>query len=661
MKKINSLVLLFGCLFSSHILLAQQQNLQAIFNQIKPPAQPATFNYSTTQSGYTPNLSQLFEFEKKYNNFHPNLNSTNTKHINSYPDTLIVGVKPYDTLVITGTLNHNGPIWVALNGVLIIKHANLTNIGDMDVFNNGKVIIDSSTVSFPQAYFYQRALVAVNKASVSISNTTLSYGGFSHNCSVYDTAVLTLTNVTQPDWMTTGMGSRATININGTNQVGEIIIADYVNLNIKNATNCLLWHQFPDTAVINWSFGKHDTAYKYHFNKSQPGIKGVEYNVSADSVYQVMWAMMPSSSSTINITNSKIRSIGLWFDKPKDSVIVSGITDNATYSSFTTPLSDRTLTFTNCTVQTWSFYVFHKSIINVSGCIAGEIGTENGSKMYGNNYLVDGSGGYHWTSDTSTITAGNATVNSYVRSEKNGFFIFAYGTIGNSGLAEAIDNALLIVIQSLVPADPTAINGGTAWFDNINQTGNLFADSIAPINGSAWIHNGPTSNWMHFKNWQLFYEPTGTTIWIPITGIDTNEVSNNLLANWNTHTLNSGTYDLDLRITDSWGNSVDAIKQVTLLPLILGINELNNISGINIYPNPANQSVTIGFTSTTSENMQIEVTDISGKEVLISRKLSSISGKNTFQLNTGGLSSGTYICRIITNEGCRQQLIEISK
>ncbi|HXP52574.1 MAG TPA: T9SS type A sorting domain-containing protein, partial [Bacteroidia bacterium] len=391
------------------------------------------------------------------------------------------------------------------------------------------------------------------------------------------------------------------------------------------------------------------------------GIKGVEYSVNADSVYQVMWAMMPSSSSTINITNSKIRSIGLWFDKPKDSVIVSGITDNATYSSFTTPLSDRALTFNNCTVQTWSFYVFHKSIINVSGCIAGEIGTENGSKMYGNNYMVDGSGGYHWTSDTSTITAGNATVNSYVRSEKNGFFIFAYGTIGNSGLAEAIDNALLIVVQSLVPADPTAINGGTAWFDNINQTGNLFADSIAPINGSAWIHNGPTSTWMHFKSWQLFYQATGATTWIPITGVDTNEVSNNLLANWNTHTLNSGTYDLDLRITDSWGNKVDGIKQVTLLPLILGINELNNISGINIYPNPANQYLTIGFSSTSSENVQIEISDISGKQVLISRRAKSTPGKNTIQLNTNELPSGTYICHIITNEGSNQQLLEISK
>ncbi|HXP52726.1 MAG TPA: hypothetical protein VN922_22420, partial [Bacteroidia bacterium] len=156
MKKINLLLLLIGCFCLSSIepVRAQQKNLQAIFDQIKPPLEPAICNNTAIASDYTPNLSQLFEAEKEYRTFHPSLLVNNTKHVNSYPDTLIVGVKPYDTLIITGTLTHNGPIWVALNGVLIIKHATLTNIGDMDVFNHGKVIIDSSTVSFPQAYFY---------------------------------------------------------------------------------------------------------------------------------------------------------------------------------------------------------------------------------------------------------------------------------------------------------------------------------------------------------------------------------------------------------------------------------------------------------------------------------------------------------------------------
>jgi len=328
------------------------------------------------------------------------------------------------------------------------------------------------------------------------------------------------------------------------------------------------------------------------------------------------------------------------------STAVSGITDNATYSSFTTPLSDRTLTFTNCTVQTWSFYVFYKSIINVTGCIAGEIGTENGSKMFGNNYMVDGSGGYHWTSDTSYISSGNATVTSYVRSEKNGFFVFAYGTVGGAGAAEAIDNALLIVVQSSVPADPTVISGGCAWFDNINQTGNLFADSVAPINGSAWIHLGPTSAWMHFKHWQLFYQSVDSTNWIPITGIDTIPVSNNLLANWNTHGLASGPYNLDLRLTDSWGNSVDALRNVTLLPLILGISQISNPTGITIYPNPSNGLFTIQ-SSVLSAQSSIEIYNTLGEK--INQQLNITN--STFNIDLSDQPAGVYFYRITDYTG----------
>lgn len=360
-----------------------------------------------------------------------------------------------------------------------------------------------------------------------------------------------------------------------------------------------------------------------------------------------MWALMPTSASTINITNSKIRSIGLWFNKPKDSVMVSGITDNATYAgSFTAPLSDRTLTFNNCTVQTWSFYVFYKSVINVTGCIAGEIGTENGSKMYGNNYMVDGSGGYHWTSDTSYISAGNATVNSYVRSEKYGFFVFAYGTVGGAGAAEAIDNALLIVVQSSVPTDPTAIAGGCAWFDNINQTGNLFADSIAPINGSAWIHRGPTSNWMHFKSWQLFYQSVDSTKWIPVTGVDTVPVSNGLLANWNTHSLASGSYNLDLRLTDSWGNQVDAIRNVTLLPLILGIQSISASTSIDIYPNPSNGKFTIE-SSVASGQWLVEIYNVLGEKIY--SQFSTLHSQ--FSIDLSGQPSGIYFYKITSVNG----------
>lgn len=659
MRKVNlinllaSIILLIKCATA----FGQQANIQSLLNQVKPPLANAPQINSTASAQNTNHLAGLFQFQKDVK---ANI-ARISKKPTSTPDTIWVGVAPNDTLTITGNYTNNGAIVVLLNGVLIIKNATMTNLGDLIAINNGKIIIDSSTISFPQNYFYQRSLTLVNKATATISNTTLSYGGFSHYLNVADTASITFTNVTQPDFMTSGISMHGSLTINKTNQAGEFVISDYANINIKNATTVLLWHGFPDSAVINWSFGKHDTAYGYQFDNTKPGVKGVEYHISADSCYNIMWAMMPSHNSIVNISNSKIRSIGLLIDEPKDTITVSGITDNATYSTFTAPLSDRTLTFSNCTVQTWSLYVFNKNLVNLSGCILGEVGAYNSSEIIGTSYVVDGSGGYHYSSDTAKIIADNATATTTVRSEKTSLFIFAYSTVGGSGIAEAIDNSILIVVQSTVPTDPQALAGSDAWFDNINQTGNLFADSIAPIVGSAWIHRGPTSNWMTFKSWQLFYQAVGATSWTPITGDSTVEVSNNLLSNWNTHGLNSGTYDLDLRLRDNYGDTVDAVKQVTLLPLILGINEINNISGINIYPNPASQSVNINFNSAYPQTTTIDITDITGKINLIHKELLTVTGENILPINTSMLPPGTYLCNVSNNMGRTVKLIEILK
>jgi len=621
-----------------------------MLDQIKPvpvPTQQQTQVIASSSMPYHP--GQAMQLMEKYKNFHPKFENQTGQYKTGYPDTIIVGIAPYDSLVITGSFTHTGPIIVGLKGVLIIKDAKVTNLGDLIVFGHGKVFIDSSTVSFPQDYFYQRAIILVNDAYGRISNTTLSYGGFVHSCSVADSARLDIVNVTQPDFMTTGMSNEATININGTNQAGEFILEDSITFNAKNATTVLLWHQFPDTAVINWSFGMHDSAYNYHFNKSQKGVQGVEYKINVDSCYNVMWAMMPSSGSKINISNSKIRSIGLWFDREHDSIKVSSITDNSSYTTYTTPLSDRTLTFNNCSVETWSFYVFHKSVIDVSGCIAGEIGTEGKSKIYGNNYWVDGSGGYHWSSDTSEILALGANVSSYVRSEKTSVFFLAYSNVGEG--ASAIDNSYLAVVQSTLPADPVAYSTSAVLYDFISESANIYADTVAPINGSAWIHRAPTSDWMHFKNKQLFYQPSGDTGLTPITLPDTVAVSNGLLGNWNTHNITPGNYNIDLRITDTWGNKTDAVRQVNVLsPLLTGIDEKKNTPQVSVFPVPAQDKLNISLSNSRQGTVNILLTNIEGK-TLISQNAELNTGSNILNLNTSKLSSGLYILKLNFENG----------
>ena len=659
MKKTSFLLLIVSFLFAS-VNLKAQKNLQSIYDRIKPPSSETKFSgvQNVSNDNYQLHISQALQVADKYKSFHPVLKN-NMGMSKTFPDTIIVGVAPYDTLRITGTFSHKGPIFVALNGVLIIKNANVTNIGDLILFNNGKAFIDSSKVTFPQDYFYERTITMVNHSQVDILNTTLNYGGFVHNCTVTDSAQLNLVNVTQPDFMTTGLSRYGTININGTNQAGEFIIQDYVTLNIKNATTALLWHSFPDTSVINWSFGQHDTAYNYHFNKTKTGVKGVEYKINADSVYGILWGMMPSAGSTVNIANSKIRTIGLLFDHKQDTVSVSGLTNNSSYKTFTCPVSDRTLTFSNCYVSTWSLYVFHKSHINISGCITGEVGCYGKSSISGTNFWNDGSGGYLYASDTATSVCINTTASSAVRSEKTSIMVFGYSTVGSNGYAAAIDNSFLVVLQSALPSDPIAYSSSAVLYDFINPPAYAFADSIIPITGSAWIHRGPTSAWMYFKKKQLFFQKPNDTAWTPIAAADTIPVSNSFVANWNTQGMTPGNYNVALRIFDTWGNKTDAIRQVNLLSgLLTDIEDENTKNKIVVYPNPAQNELTLSISSSKTDHAKIEVIDMQGR-ILFTENHEFASGNNSIKLNISNLPNGNYLCKVETGNGVYREKIVV--
>ena len=661
MKKLFLLLLPFMVLFIS-VNTSAQINLQNIYDQIKPPARQTTFIAAQKNPDAIDrtHMAQILAYMEKCKSMQAPLKNKLGMY-KTYPDTIIVGAAPYDSLVITGTFTHKGPIIVALNGVLIFKNANVTNVGDLIAFNHGKIFIDSSTVSFPQDYFYQRSLTLVNHATAIIANSTLKYGGYTHSCVVTDSAQLNLFNVTQPDFMTTGMSAYANININGTNQAGEFIMEDHIKLNIKNAHTALLWHHFPDTAVVKWTFGTSDTVYGYQFNKSKSGIKGVDYQVNADSVYNIMWGMMPSAGSKINISNSKIRAIGLWFDHKQDTTNVSGISNNSMYSSYSLPLSDRSLVFSNCYVQTWSLYVFKQTHVNISGCITGEVGSFNKSTIVGSSFWNDGSGGYLFTSDSSVGFCVNTTATTAVRSEKSSIFVFGYSTIGSYGYAAALDKSFLVVVQSTLPADPAVYSSAAVLYDYLNPPANAYVDTVVAFNGSAWIHRGPTSAWMHFKSKQLFYQKPGDTTMIAIAPADTLAVSNGFIANWNTHGLAAGNYNITLRIRDDWGNKTDASRQVNLLSGILtGISETSIPNKLSIFPNPAQDEFTLLFSTAKNERAKIQLLDMQGR-ILITETRELISGNNAIRINTSHLPAGNYLCRVETDDGVWREKVVVGR
>ncbi len=88
--------------------------------------------------------------------------------------------------------------------------------------------------------------------------------------------------------------------------------------------------------------------------------------------------------------------------------------------------------------------------------------------------------------------------------------------------------------------------------------------------------------------------------------------------------------------------------------VITSVNEtklnINNFDLIQNYPNPFNPSTTIEFTLPKTENVELKVYNILGKEVatLVSNKLNS--GNHTYQFDGRNLASGVYYYQLVAGD-----------
>jgi hypothetical protein len=566
----------------------------------------------------------------------------------SNPDTLYI----VDTLEVTGQWIHNGTIVVANNGFLHFVKANATILGDIYLMGEHPVLeADSSTLYIPQDYFYQRVLFATGGARIAYRNTTVDHSGLSHNIILVDSAKLELSDVINKGFTTNGIYARAQVSINGINEAGEYIMTDAASLTFRNAHTVLLWHHYPAGSHVNFTFPAGDTVYNYHFNNALPGVTGINYDVFADSCYNVMWGLMPESATDVKISDSEIRAIGLWF-MGSETVDVSGLVDNSVYSGFDAPLSDRILRLDNCSVTTWSLYPMEHSVVNIKNCIVGEVGTGGNSELNGDQFFCDGSGGYVWTSDSSSMIAGFSYVSGYVRSQANSVLYYAYSSLAG-GYPSALQNSLLIVLQSMLQQEPKALDKAAVWYAIIDSPFEAQVGEVVPVTGSVWIDKAPESNWMDFGSYHLFYQLNGDEDWSEIPVDSLNEKRHETLGNWNTEGLQAGQYILKLEIRDSWGNSAEAIKAVSLRPSF-GIAEGTRDTR-NLFPNPAGDYVYITIPSGESE-FSVTINDCAGHTVMKDDVSGFIDGTK-LKMNISGLQPGMYLLTVTCRDSNFSKLL----
>ncbi|PLW92552.1 MAG: hypothetical protein C0592_10200 [Marinilabiliales bacterium] len=581
----------------------------ALFAQIipdfkinSPQNQPTQIYQKNTESE---NHSRQFLFQKTHELATLNMPALDKNMVQG--DTLYI----ITDSTITGTWSFIGHVAVIDTGKLIFNGANATIMGDLIIWGTDACCdILNSTLVMPQAYWYQRSMITVGDAVLNIENSTLNFSALPHNCVIGENGTVNLTNVDNSGFRTCGLSSTATININGINEAGEFVITGDCNVNIKNAEHVLLWHHFPEGAVVSHKFPDGAVVDSYDFSNALPGVSGINYTVDIDTCTEVLWALMPERNTDITIDSSYIRSIGLWFNG-HDTIPVNGLVNQSNYSG-QVGISDRTLSLPACSVRTWSLYPFDTVYVDVTASILGEIGAFGYSQVQTTNIMVDGSGGYYFANDHSVVIAGYTTTGTNIRSEHRGIMLYVGGTV-MSGSAEALDTSILIVIQSVLPSDPIYRDLGCAWFARIDGPYTTYLGQDYPVMGSAWIDKDAASPLMDFSHYKLSYQKSGDTTWIDFTSDIYIEKRHDTLGVWQTSALaEEGAYLLKLSITDDQTIpfTAEAVVQVNVLPEYLNVDE-NEKSNVKIYPNPATDIIHFENLPDTESNIMIY--DESGK------------------------------------------------
>jgi len=87
----------------------------------------------------------------------------------------------------------------------------------------------------------------------------------------------------------------------------------------------------------------------------------------------------------------------------------------------------------------------------------------------------------------------------------------------------------------------------------------------------------------------------------------------------------------------------------------LGLNEANNISVLNVFPNPATDEVNVSLFLNDASDVRIDILNLNGKVIETITEVSQVSGLQNNTIDTTGYATGLYIINIETQEGSFQR------
>jgi hypothetical protein len=114
------------------------------------------------------------------------------------------------------------------------------------------------------------------------------------------------------------------------------------------------------------------------------------------------------------------------------------------------------------------------------------------------------------------------------------------------------------------------------------------------------------------------------------------------------------------------GNTYYRIRQVdkdgkgTLSNVVLIKGKVDVVSLIRLYPNPAREKMNVVVATPGNEKINIVITDLAGK-IVSQQQVQSVAGENLVSVNTSRLTGGSYLLKVVCNNGCESAISKFIK
>ncbi len=99
------------------------------------------------------------------------------------------------------------------------------------------------------------------------------------------------------------------------------------------------------------------------------------------------------------------------------------------------------------------------------------------------------------------------------------------------------------------------------------------------------------------------------------------------------------------------GGQFGEVENAPVTNLMVNTDELTSVSGVEVFPNPVTDNLTVRFYLTESAPLSISVTNTLGQTVRTHASTNYIVGEHVVQISTDDLSSGMYLLTLRNNEG----------